>query len=664
MAFQKQNKDSKQASEWQSPYVIGKVDKDTIISEIKKDFEERREARVARELQWQLNKEFLGGNQFCDINTITRQIEVTPFVYDDEEREVFNLIAPKIEARLSKINKAKPVLLNVPASDSHSDVAAAKVGTKILRGTYREIGMQNHFKTSNAWAEVTGTVFHKDVWNPGIGRSIARVGDTIVKEGGISHVVCSSWEIFPKTETVENIEDQKSIFHAKPYFVDEIEDIYGIKTKGRTLDVYNLENSRISVGGMGYTASIQRYVKGKMENAEIVLECSYLPCKKYPNGKLITIIGDELLVYMDSPHIDSIGNIYHPLSKQVCLREAGCFWGRTIIERLIPIQRRYNALKNRIHEYLNRVSVPAWTVEQDSIVDKDGLTMNGIRSGDVIERIPGSQPPAALQMPQMTYDMRTEEQQLRDLMTEISGVSDFASQSYAPAGTPAAGIDLINQQDDSRISLTSENIEIAAKEIGKKWLWLYKKNVQIPRLLNVVGEDHTLSYILEWTANNLTSFDVTLETEGLLATSIQQKRQQVTYLFSQGLFNDPSTGQIMPSMRAKLFEMFELGNWQDAVSLENIHIRRANEENMKFKQGLIAQVNQLDDDDLHVREHTRFVLTTEESSADINPEIFPYLYEHIELHKQAAQQKMMQGQAMLQAAQMAAAPPQGGIVNE
>ena len=53
-----------------------------------------------------------------------------------------------------------------------------------------------------------------------------------------------------------------------------------------------------------------------------------------------------------------------PLTRQVCIEHPGCFWGISIIERLIPIQRRYNAVKNRKQEYLNRITIGVVDMEE------------------------------------------------------------------------------------------------------------------------------------------------------------------------------------------------------------------------------------------------------------------------------------------------------------
>ena len=43
-----------------------------------------------------------------------------------------------------------------------------------------------------------------------------------------------------------------------------------------------------------------------------------------------------------------------------------------MVERAIPVQRAYNAVKNRKHEFLNRIAMGVLTVE-DGSVDTDNL---------------------------------------------------------------------------------------------------------------------------------------------------------------------------------------------------------------------------------------------------------------------------------------------------
>lgn len=63
-----------------------------------------------------------------------------------------------------------------------------------------------------------------------------------------------------------------------------------------------------------------------------------------------------------------------------------------LVDRLIPCQRSYNALKGRYAEYVNRLSVGV-VVAEDGSVDTDALAEEGLVSGKVIIYRQGSMPP-------------------------------------------------------------------------------------------------------------------------------------------------------------------------------------------------------------------------------------------------------------------------------
>ncbi len=72
-------------------------------------------------------------------------------------------------------------------------------------------------------------------------------------------------------------------------------------------------------------------------------------------------------------------------------------YGKTgIVAQLLPIQRAYNNIKNRNHEYINRLSVGLIIVEDGSI-DLDRLEEEGLAPGKIIVYRQGSVPPNLLQ---------------------------------------------------------------------------------------------------------------------------------------------------------------------------------------------------------------------------------------------------------------------------
>ena len=66
-----------------------------LVEEIKEDFKERQQARRPYELSWQLNMNFLAGNQYCSVAGDSLVEDEKTFEW--QEKQVFNHIAPVYE---------------------------------------------------------------------------------------------------------------------------------------------------------------------------------------------------------------------------------------------------------------------------------------------------------------------------------------------------------------------------------------------------------------------------------------------------------------------------------------------------------------------------------------------------------------------------------------
>lgn len=70
-------------------------------------------------------------------------------------------------------------------------------------------------------------------------------------------------------------------------------------------------------------------------------------------------------------------------SRQKGVKEEDIYKKNGLVDRLIPIQRAYNAVKNRELEYINRIAMGIMLVEDGSI-DTDMIEEEGISPGQVI----------------------------------------------------------------------------------------------------------------------------------------------------------------------------------------------------------------------------------------------------------------------------------------
>lgn len=627
--------------------------KDSIVDYVKQEFERRKQERMPFELQWQLNMNFLLGNQYCDINTAAGEIQEIDREFWWQERQVYNHIAPTIETRLAKLSRVRPSMFVRPATNDIADISAAKVCTNIVKAAYHKLNMNKEIQNATAWSEVTGTVLYKDAWDPNAGQIIGIINGEAIYEGDVVNYVVPPYEFYPDSCYANDLNECRSVIHAKAYHVDDIEEIWNVKVDGRDIDVFNLTHTNIGTGGLGYTANVPKITSTVKENHEIVIEYYERPSRRYPEGRLIIVAGDELLYYGNLPYkIGEDGKRDFPFIRQVCIQRPGCFWGISIIERLIPIQRAFNAVKNRKHEYLNRAAIGVTLVPEGS-VDIDDLQEDGLSPGKIIPYKHEYGPPQYMQSQQVPPQFAQEEEDLVQEFILISGVSEISRNSAAPTGAGSGvALQLLTEQDDTRLSLTAENIRFAMLQKAKHWLRLYKQFAIGPRMDRIVGEKNDV-LVAHWQASDITSDDVIPETENELTQTPAQRKQMILDLFRAGLFNDPETGALTRRMRAKILEALEFGSWEGIDDIDEMQATRAQRENLLIQDGIPPIIKEYDDDQIHIYEHNRFRLSGDyDEMLRINPQYAAIFDEHVKRHEKAIELKnqlAIQRQAMMQA---------------
>lgn len=643
-----------------------------LVGLVEKEFKRRQDERQPFELQWRLNLAFQDGNQYLDINTASMALEEMPVLYDWQEREVFNHIAPNIETRISKLKRVRSVLKVRPGTDDRTDLHSAKVSTHILRNNYNDQRIRDKQADELHWLETCGTVFRKHVWNPKLGRLIGKQrvenpdadgqnSETEIREGDSETIVVPPQEIYPDSSYRNGIEECKSIIHAKAYHVEDIMDIWGVDVAQEKAEVEKLQRNMTGMGGLGYGQGGFLFHTVKLEKHAIVKEYWELPTKKYPEGRLITVAGGKLLFAGPLPYqVGEDGSPGYPFSMLICLKRPGVFWGKTVLERLIPVQRRYNALKNRKAEYLNRCAIGQWVVERESIEDMDAFERDAGFPGQVHIYEQGHKPPDMVQNAPLPPTFEEEERSLLSLFSILSGVSEISRESAVPAGVKSGiAIDLLREQDDTRLSNTADNIERFNIQSGKIQLRLVKQFVQFPRTLHAIGKNN-VAEVMDWTGSEIRSEDIIIDNMGALAESPAQKRQMVFDLLETGLLNDPETGQINAEMRSKVFEMIEIGEWESADDLNQLHLAKAERENRSLSQGQFMEAVDYDDHIIHLSRHNAFRLTVDYAELRAQFPVLENMFnEHVKMHLM-----FLQSQALSQAqirAQLAA--PEGGSQN-
>lgn len=633
------------------------------------EFKRRQDERRGFEIQWRLNLAFLEGNQYLDINTGAMDLIEQPILFDFQEREVFNNVAPNIETRISKLKKVRPILKVKQANRDRKNLHSSRVGTQLLKDAEEDQQQRDRYNEELSWMESCGTVLEKKVWNQNLGRLVGYQPDEqtgqqkAVYEGDIETSVVPPQEFYPDSCYTKDIEYCKSVIHAKAFHIDEIFETWGVRVAPEEMETQRLVKAMTGQGGLGYGQGGFMFQPAKLKNHAIVKEYSELPNKKYPEGRLIIVAGGKRLYSGKLPFLVGDDNKPGlPFKRLVCLERPGCFWGKSVLERLIPVQRRYNALRNRKAEYLNRCAIGQWTAEEDSI-DRATFEAEAGAPGAIHWRRHGSQPPVMIQNPPLPNDFDEELQALLTEFSILSGVSEVSRDSTAPPGVKSGvAIGMLQEQDNTRISNTADNIERFKLQTGKMHLRLCKQFVQFPRTLHIMGKNN-VAEVLDWMGTDLNSEDVILDSAPSVGESVSQKRQMVFDLLGTNLLVNPETGQMDKEMRSKVLEMIEMGEWTSADDAEQLHMAKAERENKAMEQGQMMQPASFDDHILHIKRHNSNRLNVEfEELIAQNPAINQVYDSHINMHMIFAQEaimKQIQAQVAMQP-QQESPPEEGG----
>jgi len=610
---------------------VKKLEEQQLINDVQQDFKKRSEERKPFDALWQLNMNFLMGNQYCSVG-YNNDIEEFDKQFFWQEREVFNHIATITETRLAKLKTVRPTMTVVPASGDESDVKTAKLSKKIINSIYNKEDMSKLISDATKWSETTGTVFYKITWDNQKGQTFAKdqTGKKL-KMGDVCISICSPFEIYPESSCCAGLEDCKSIIHAKAYHVDEIEALWGKKVAGGDVNVFSLDNKTDGLGGLGYKAQATKVVNTVKSGYAVVIERYERASEKHPNGRLTIVAGDQLLYDGELPYDNgSNDDRTFPFVRQVCLEQSGCFWGSSIIERIIPVQRAYNAIKNRKHEYINRLSMGVLTVE-DGSVDVENLEEEGLSPGKILVYRQGSSAPSYMGNTNVPADFDVEEEKLLAEFKTISGVSDILNTNLARTNISGIAMQLLIEQDQARLSVTSDQIKFAIKMVARHILRLYKQFATQPRLLKIVG-DHGELELEYFCSSDITSDEVAFETDTELNESLAQRRSMVFDLLKAGLLHDQD-GKLSNRMRIKALELLGFGVWENAQDILELHQKKASCENSKFMHGQLVEVKEIDDHDIHINEHIAFMLGGDYEK-NCTKQIEDKMLEHIRLHKQ------------------------------
>ena len=191
------------------------------------------------------------------------------------------------------------------ASNEESDRQSAILASAILSSVSEGADLDGIISDATVWSETCGTAFYKVIWDGNAGAAVgADTNGRRLRQGEANISVVSPFEIYPYSLSVENVDEQPSIIHAKAVPVQDIYSAYGVKLEGRDIED----------------------MSGVRHGCELVIERYERPFEGAPNGRLTVVAGGALLYDGALPYINCDGGERgYPFIKQISMPARGAF---------------------------------------------------------------------------------------------------------------------------------------------------------------------------------------------------------------------------------------------------------------------------------------------------------------------------------------------------
>jgi len=600
-----------------------KIYADDIVLFVKNELQRRKRERMPVERQWLLNANFLAGNQYCDISDLREgEIDNDAYSSDFVQKETFNRISPLIEARIANLKKLRFSMNAVPVTDEEDDFSKAEITTKIIRSKQKNSHFDEKIASALVWNEICGNAFILSWWNPSSGEIVLKDEDNCYFEGDVDYSVISPYEVYPDNIFSSEVSSQRSIIIEQVKSVEEIYDLYSVTVKGERVDSLCLSMYKSSSNN-AYSSAVTRCPR---ENSARVITYFEVPSSRYPRGRMIVVCSDKLIHFSELPY-SSI-----PLVQFKCKNSAGQFFAKSTIEDLIPLQKAYNSCVNRIHEYIKRIAIGEYFVEEGSI-DIEEYEENGLKAGALLVYKEGSQPPIRVPSSSFPNEALSERIQLQKDMEYVTGISQLMVIGAAPSGVVSGtAMETLRDIDNTRLASTGDYIRAGIKDMAKIWLSIYKRFADNPRILRVSGANN-FSDVIVWTGEDVSDYDVEFTTQNELSESYEAQKQKFLQGYSMGLFTDEN-GKIPLRVRRRAQKFLNLDYAVDIVDTETLQEEKAKRENVLFEKNIIPKTEEYDDHRIHYEEHLRYALQTKFYIFERkNPEMAKIFKNHINEHK-------------------------------
>lgn len=628
-------------------------DKD-IVAFVMGKLEDRRQAsaRVAQEGINLTNIAYLCGYDSIYFDTTSRSFKPVPSpnTFIKRNRVHVNRIMPTVQNRLARLTKSPPRWDVKPNSSDEEDKDAARLNVQVLEAQWDNLKINRKRIALTMWLQQCGSAYLKVSWDENLGNKTVQrkepqdgleVADPndyeVVSEGDIRVDVCSFFEIYPDP-LAKSWDELNDLIQARVKPIQYFSDQFG--DRGKLVmeeDVWlNSLQYEARINSMNTTTGTAGTATAQTKNSAIEISYYEKSSKRHPFGRHIIVANGVKLKDGILP-IDEI-----PFAKFDDIVVGGKFSGEAIITHLRPLQDQLNKGKTMRAAFLNRMLTGKLTAARGSNIAAESLND---QSGEVVFydpvlNAPGGGMPTALQMPTIPQYAYQEEDVLKSDINDTAGINEASRGQMPSASIPAIGMQLLVEQDDTRIGTETEGHEYGYADLGRIILKFVGDYYKTDRLLKTVGNDQ--EYVVrKYRGSDLReNYDVSVIRGSTLPGSKVLKRQEMLNLYDRGLFGNPTD----PLVQQNVMSMLEFGDEYQAFERRSLRMAQIQRGLEMIQQGQKPPVSEFDDHALWLQEMDDFRIS--EKGQKLDPDAMILLLEvmndHINFLQEMTQGPMAQ----------------------
>jgi len=676
-----------------------------LVAAVEAERQKRIERRRGWETIWWNNIALLAGDHYASWNPSLSKFEDRDTTLETDGKKprlVINHALTVGRTELSKLTKSRPIMDVIANSDSEQDIAATKVGMSILDAAEWKFRLRKTRKNAYWWMIATGlgAVFcgydflneqegqfrflidpetNEATFNPDREAEVkAMVEKGELPEakyeeyplGDLEYKVYSPFQLLPD-DTVLEFEEIKDLITTEVANVDVIKGMYGRKAD-------DVQPGEVNLGTMDARMLMRVGLTSQQSVAENACEVYtyWLLPHVYRGNKFLR--GGVFLRYTEGRKVLDISKgpdgcafpfadgrmpfaFYQHIPSNVSI------WPDSVMTHIRGPNLEIDKTVSQLIENKDYMANPMWLIaSQHKIRGKVRNVAGSIVRYTHVPNIPPPEPVQGLQMPTQVENLLVG---LREQILDISGQSEVARGRVPTGVRSGVAVAYLQEEDDTKIAPTIENIEEATAYLSSLTLCRYQQFYTTQRIVRYYKPDGTFDVVKFKGSDLKGNTDVIPQAGSAMPKSKAAQQQYVLELVSLGILQDPE----------KIQEMLELGKGEPD---DNDKARRqADRENQIMLHGLPSAMFNLshtvDEEDLqkvpvaipvkswqnhalHVQRHTSIMMDPEFDELQIShPEIVRLFDEHLALH-QAEMAKQQQAQMAMQQAAKGAPEGVGG----